>query len=339
MQNRIQWVIWNHPLILFFSSALTILASIALFLNYQDKAILEEGPLIATVLFFSITIVFFFIQTKVTLQKEPFLVLITHRCFGKEIFKCEASQDFAISIDPKLNKLIFHRRSNPSKDYSIVFVFNFLATKRYVETISTLRILLDETNLQTFVKLQSHSRIPWLTISLIISNILTIPFWKEDHFLNRAAVSDFDFWKFITYFFAHGSFIHLFMNMTALFDLGHKLEVPLGRIKFLFIYLLSGLFSGAYALLWMHTDESLVGSSGAVFGLMGAIYFLSHNAETSAHFSKLSKVDLVLCVLISFVPGVSLSAHLGGFVVGWLFSWFFRKSVGLHKEHFFEKIH
>ncbi|MDH5736937.1 MAG: rhomboid family intramembrane serine protease, partial [Gammaproteobacteria bacterium] len=74
----------------------------------------------------------------------------------------------------------------------------------------------------------------------------------------------------LTSMFMHGSLGHLFGNMLFLFIFGFSLEVMLGRVRFLFLYLLTGVCATA-----MHTVFNLgsyvpcVGASGAISGLVG----------------------------------------------------------------------
>ena len=53
-------------------------------------------------------------------------------------------------------------------------------------------------------------------------------------------------WSLITHIFVHGSFVHLFVNMFVLFSLGSLCEKIIGRKRFLWFYLVSGLFAGGY---------------------------------------------------------------------------------------------
>src|SRR3989344_3047746 len=98
-------------------------------------------------------------------------------------------------------------------------------------------------------------------------------------------------WTFLTSMFMHGGFFHLFVNMFSLFFLGTFLQRILGQKRYLWFYLISGLFAGIFfvALTFLTRDfswaDSLVGSmdsfavgaSGALFGLIGLMMFLTPN--------------------------------------------------------------
>jgi membrane associated rhomboid family serine protease len=73
-----------------------------------------------------------------------------------------------------------------------------------------------------------------------------------------------------TNMFLHGSAMHLLGNMVFLFLFGFSLEIAIGRGTFLLLYLCSGL--GGTLLYWaseLGNDQSVLGASGAVSGLMG----------------------------------------------------------------------
>ena len=84
----------------------------------------------------------------------------------------------------------------------------------------------------------------------------------------NAKEARWDTW--ITNMFLHGDFMHLLGNMVFLFLFGFALEIAIGRGVFLLLYLCSGL--GGTLLYWMSefgTDQSVLGASGAISGLMG----------------------------------------------------------------------
>ncbi len=75
-------------------------------------------------------------------------------------------------------------------------------------------------------------------------------------------------WILVTSMFLHGSTMHLFGNMFALFIFGLILEKLVGSERFLAIYMLSGIIAG---LVSSNFYTSALGASGAVFGILGAL--------------------------------------------------------------------
>jgi membrane associated rhomboid family serine protease len=125
----------------------------------------------------------------------------------------------------------------------------------------------------------------------------------------------------ITSMFAHSpsSFLHILFNMFTLWMFGQALESMLGRTRFLTLYFIAGL-AGSLGVLYFDLAlglefNSVVGASGAIFGLMGAyLVILRHLGGNSTSLLVL----LVINVVISFLPGSNLAwqAHVGGLVGG-----------------------
>lgn len=128
-------------------------------------------------------------------------------------------------------------------------------------------------------------------------------------------------WRFLTSAFLHSpsSLFHILFNMVALWSVGPFLEASLGRWRFLALYLLSAI-GGSVMFLLLATPYSaswftvLVGASGAVFGLFGAVLVVLRRVGRSA--GGIVGVLLINAVLGFVLPGVAWQAHLGGLVVG-----------------------
>lgn len=130
---------------------------------------------------------------------------------------------------------------------------------------------------------------------------------------------EFEPWRFFTSALVHGNFIHVALNMYALFILGQFLEPALGRARFLALYSL-GALGGAVMILLLASPTSrtwitaTVGASGAVFALFGALFVIQRRLGRST--SGLL-VLLAINAAIPFVyPNISWQGHLGGLVTG-----------------------
>ena len=123
-------------------------------------------------------------------------------------------------------------------------------------------------------------------------------------------------WRLLTAAFVHsiGSFWHILLNMLALWMLGRTLEPLLGRVRFLALYLISAL-GGSVAVALIAPYQPVVGASGAVFGLLGALLVIGRHLG-----ANLTGIVIVLGInlLIGFIPGFQIAwqAHLGGLAIG-----------------------
>ncbi|TDE12656.1 rhomboid family intramembrane serine protease [Jiangella asiatica] len=127
-------------------------------------------------------------------------------------------------------------------------------------------------------------------------------------------VVDGQWYRLITAAFMHENALHIGMNMLALWVLGSSLEPVLGRWRFITLYLLSALGGTAASLLATSEYTLSYGASGAVFGLMGALFVIMRRLgrETGAVVGILA-FNLVLGFTIQ---GIDWRAHLGGLVIG-----------------------
>jgi membrane associated rhomboid family serine protease len=125
-------------------------------------------------------------------------------------------------------------------------------------------------------------------------------------------VADGEYYRLVTAMFLHYGPLHLLLNMWALWVLGRILEGVLGPIRFLALYLVSGL-GGSVAVYVFAPDAPTVGASGAIFGLFAGLFIVLKRLGRDT--SSVIPI-LVLNIAISFVPGISLAGHLGGLVTG-----------------------
>lgn len=133
-----------------------------------------------------------------------------------------------------------------------------------------------------------------------------------------------EFWRLITPTFLHGSIIHLGFNMYALSLLGPGLEIRFGKKRFVSLYILAG-FSGN-VISMMFTKEPSLGSSTAIFGLLGAQgVYIFQNRKMLGGIARNALNRIVMIAGINFLigmnPGIDNWGHFGGLVGGALFTW------------------
>jgi membrane associated rhomboid family serine protease len=127
-------------------------------------------------------------------------------------------------------------------------------------------------------------------------------------------LSDGAWWQPVTTMFAHVELLHIGFNMVALWFLGPQLEMVLGRVRFIGLYLLSGLVGSAAVYLFTPEYTPSLGASGAIFGLMAALLVAAYKAH--ADVSQLLVWIGINAALTFFASGISWQAHVGGFVGG-----------------------
>jgi membrane associated rhomboid family serine protease len=122
-------------------------------------------------------------------------------------------------------------------------------------------------------------------------------------------------WQLVTSMFTHVSIIHIAFNMLALWALGPQLELALGRLRFLALYLLSGL-AGSALVFWLAADgRPTIGASGAVFGLMAALLILAIKVRGNVQ-NLLFWIGINAAITVMGAAFISWQAHLGGFLGG-----------------------
>jgi len=125
-------------------------------------------------------------------------------------------------------------------------------------------------------------------------------------------------YRLFTCIFLHIGIFHLVCNMYSLYVIGKEVESLYGKLKFLIIYILSGI-CGSILSLAFNANTISAGASGAIFGLLGAMLYFGYYYRTYLGASIKSSVlpVIILNLIIGFLnPGIDNSAHIGGLVAG-----------------------
>ena len=138
------------------------------------------------------------------------------------------------------------------------------------------------------------------------------------------------YYRLLTYMFLHGSVSHLFNNMLVLGFTGSFVERQLGALKYAAAYistgLVAGLTSAAYNR-WCFNNSTgaavyysySLGASGAVFGVVGALFYIV--MINRGRVQGVTLRQLVLFIILSIYAGISSTgidntAHIGGVIFG-----------------------
>jgi membrane associated rhomboid family serine protease len=149
--------------------------------------------------------------------------------------------------------------------------------------------------------------------------------------------------------FLHGGWSHIIFNMLFLWIFGDNVEDNFGSIPYLLFYLLAGYGAVlAQALLTPRSALPSIGASGAISGVLAAYLLLYPRAAVTALlpipilFFFPFRVPAWLMIIVWFVGqllsgytsltdvaqmtgGVAYGAHVGGFLVGLVLTFFFRR--------------
>lgn len=160
------------------------------------------------------------------------------------------------------------------------------------------------------------------TVALITTNALVFA-WSSlvghttvilNYGLLGVEVATGDTYRLITATVLHASLTHLAFNMFALWFLGSALEPMIGTAKFLVVYLVSAVAGAAVSYAFSSPFVPSVGASGAVFGLLGAVYVVLRRQDRDV-----TSITVVLAINVALgflVAGIDWRAHLGGLVAG-----------------------
>lgn len=124
-------------------------------------------------------------------------------------------------------------------------------------------------------------------------------------------------WRLISAIFVHIGLEHFVMNMITLYFIGRQAEDIFGSWNFLFLYLMSGILGNVFVFFFT-PNVVAAGASTSLFGIFGAIITLRY-AVRNPYIQQLGQSYLVLLVMnlvLSLTPGLSLAGHLGGAVGG-----------------------
>lgn len=185
----------------------------------------------------------------------------------------------------------------------------------------------------------------FLFLAVLIFSLFNFSF--IDHFvLKPSSVFRGEYlWTFLTSMFMHAGFFHLFANMFSLFFVGSLVEKILGSKRYFWFYIVAGIFASALFVLIeflfpTNPDIGAVGASGALFGVIGLLMFLTPNLPVYVMFIPIpikmkyaAPGILVVLWLISIAPLafggqqilIGNTAHLGGLIAGVFYGIYLKK--------------
>jgi rhomboid protease GluP len=132
-----------------------------------------------------------------------------------------------------------------------------------------------------------------------------------------------EWWRFASAAWLHSGPAHLIANALGLWVLGPRIESVLGGLRMAIVYVGSALGGNLIASFVLAGPAALVGASGGVMGLLGALLAIAarrrFDRPTRFLRAQLTWVAIVVALQVAFdlsMPAVSSLAHIGGFASG-----------------------
>lgn len=147
-----------------------------------------------------------------------------------------------------------------------------------------------------------------------------------------------EWYRFLTSMFLHGDVYHLSSNMIYLYAVGDMAERELGHVKYILLYLFSGLAGNALSMLFSVLTNDVtpsLGASGAIFGLTGALLWII--IKNKGRYAGITVPKIIFLIAYSLYNGfistnVDNAAHLGGLIGGFVLAILLYRKKGKAKE-------
>jgi rhomboid protease GluP len=132
------------------------------------------------------------------------------------------------------------------------------------------------------------------------------------------------YWRLLTSVFLHAGLLHLGSNLLVQILMGNAVERNLGHIRYLALYLLSGIGGNVISVLYdraQGVNIYSVGASGAVFGVMGTLFVLIIRGRKKLRSGSSLLTRAAFAVFYAVYSGfrnpyTDNAAHLGGLAFG-----------------------
>lgn len=243
-----------------------------------------------------------------------------------------------VKIGPNkdIDNVSVHELEDIKQNEEIVSVFPSIKSDLY-ESGNSLDLLLNvtkdinnktETDNKKFEKIFSKKKliVTYLIILICILMYVLVVFMGASNKAYlllganlKALVKSGQIYRLITYAFLHGGLVHLIANMYSLYIIGSQIENNYGKLKFIFIYLVSALTGGLLSAIF--NNNISIGASGAIFGLLGALVYFGFHFRL--YLSDALKTRIVPVILINLLIGfmvtdIDNACHIGGLIGGYL---------------------
>ena len=178
--------------------------------------------------------------------------------------------------------------------------------------------------------------------AFVVQLIFSTQGMNVSRWLGVTVVDFWQVWRYVTFQFLHGGFMHIFMNLLVLYMFGTQVERHWGARRFLEFYLSCGVAAGVtYAVIAAVVSQNpgmgairgvpLIGASGGVYGILLACAVLFPHMRIILFVFPMSMRTAALIIFgiaVLYVLGGwgraefwSHVAHLGGAGMGAVWLW------------------
>lgn len=183
-------------------------------------------------------------------------------------------------------------------------------------------------------KIEINSNLPLITITVLILNSIIFYFtFPKISLIELIKYSlnynNLNILSTITSLFFHANIYHFGINMIILLMFGFILEKQIGSIKFLIIYLISGICAN-FIQSYLIQKSFVLGASGAIFGIIGSLIMIK--PLLSVRLFGIFKMPLIIVFGAFFIFSNMINdiiskniqiisgdiAHITGFLIGLL---------------------
>lgn len=199
-------------------------------------------------------------------------------------------------------------------------------------------------NKNIFNGLTINSKIIYANVILFI--VFGILIYTNSKFIDYIAIKPSNIlqgqylWTFLTSMFMHAGLFHIFANMFSLLFIGSLVEKIIGAKRYIYFYLISGIFAGLFfvlsSLVFQNNLEIYaVGASGALFSLIGFLMIITPNLPVYIMFipipikMKFAAPGILIALwFISMAADIPIgnTAHFGGLIAGLIYGLYLKKN-------------
>lgn len=161
-----------------------------------------------------------------------------------------------------------------------------------------------------------------INLIVFLFNLSAIQFADSYRFtqmlaLNHYNVIEGDFYRLLSSSFLHSTVDHFMFNIFALYILGKFTESIFGSWRLLIAYVVTGITSSLFSIMFI-TEGISLGASGAIYGLLAIliVHLLVHGRISTKLLFQIVVIFIVVSVLTQFISNVNHYAHIGGLIFG-----------------------